>query len=73
MVFITANKPVSAPAAAAPVTPVVVKVEEPVQHKIPKMEPKTEDDRAGGQGDVQPVGHDYVEEVRVTWRRLNPS
>ncbi|XP_015255362.1 PREDICTED: zinc finger RNA-binding protein-like isoform X7 [Cyprinodon variegatus] len=58
------NKPVSAPAAAAPVTPVVVKVEEPVQHKIPKMEPKTEDDRAGGQGDVQPVGHDYVEEVR---------
>ncbi|XP_038144540.1 zinc finger RNA-binding protein isoform X6 [Cyprinodon tularosa] len=58
------NKPVSAPAAAAPVTPVAVKVEEPVQHKIPKMEPKTEDDRAGGQGDVQPVGHDYVEEVR---------
>uniref|UniRef100_A0A7N6F877 Zinc finger RNA-binding protein n=1 Tax=Anabas testudineus TaxID=64144 RepID=A0A7N6F877_ANATE len=42
-------------------------VEEPMQRSLQKMEPYSEDedgDRAGGQGDIQPVGHDYVEEVR---------
>lgn len=45
----------------------VVTKEEPVQLSVQKMEPQTEDERsdqAGGQGDIQPVGHDYVEEVR---------
>lgn len=58
-----ANKPADTPApAAAAAPPVAVKVEEPVQ----KLEPQSEDDegeRAGCQGDIQPVGHDYVEEV----------
>ncbi|XP_021179906.2 zinc finger RNA-binding protein isoform X2 [Fundulus heteroclitus] len=62
------NKAASAPAAAAaPVTAAAVKAEEPVQPSVQKMEPQAEDeqgDRAGGQGDIQPVGHDYVEEVR---------
>lgn len=42
------------------------KVEEPAQLSVQKMELQSEDedgDRAGGQGDIQPVGHDYVEEV----------
>lgn len=66
----TANKPASTPTAAAATAaaPVVVaaKVEEPAQPSVQKMEPQSEDedgDRAGGQGDIQPVGHDYVEEV----------
>lgn len=62
----TAYKPTSAPATSA-AAPVAAKVLEPVQPSVQKMEPLSEDergDRAGGQGDVQPVGHDYVEEVR---------
>ncbi|KAF7202950.1 zinc finger RNA-binding protein isoform X1 [Nothobranchius furzeri] len=56
-------KPTSAPTAAtAPV--VAAKVVEPVQPLVQKMEPQSDDDRAGGQADVQPVGHDYVEEIR---------
>uniref|UniRef100_A0A7N8XAD5 Zinc finger RNA binding protein 2 n=1 Tax=Mastacembelus armatus TaxID=205130 RepID=A0A7N8XAD5_9TELE len=66
------SKPAStpaAPAAAAPTAPAVVvapRVEEPMQQSLQKMDPQSEDedDRAGGQGDIQPVGHDYVEEVR---------
>ncbi|XP_032427563.1 zinc finger RNA-binding protein isoform X1 [Xiphophorus hellerii] len=64
-ITLTSNKPASSPA-AAPVMTVVTK-EEPVQLSVQKMEPQTEDERsdqAGGQGDIQPVGHDYVEEVR---------
>ncbi|XP_047231572.1 zinc finger RNA-binding protein isoform X4 [Girardinichthys multiradiatus] len=57
------NKPACAPV-AAPGMAVAVKVEEPVQLPVQKMELQTEDERGGGQGDVQPVGHDYVEEVR---------
>ncbi|MEQ2167317.1 hypothetical protein GOODEAATRI_002917 [Goodea atripinnis] len=64
---LTTNKPACAPV-AAPGTAVAVKVEEPVQLPVQKMEPQTEDERGGGQGDVQPVGHDYVEEVRGKWR-----
>lgn len=33
---------------------------------VQKTEPQSDDedgDKAGGQGDIQPVGHDYVEEV----------
>lgn len=47
--------------AAAPPLVVPAKVEEPMQQS-----PQSEDedgDRAGGQSDIQPVGHDYVEEV----------
>lgn len=63
----TANKPASAPvAAAAPVS----KAEEPKPKAAPKpQDPQSEDDdsdRAGGQSDVQPVGPDYVEEVGET-------
>uniref|UniRef100_G3P933 Zinc finger RNA-binding protein n=1 Tax=Gasterosteus aculeatus aculeatus TaxID=481459 RepID=G3P933_GASAC len=57
--------PVSAPAAA--VVAAAPKVEEPIQHPVQRMDPQSDDedcDRAGGQGDIQPVGHDYVEEVR---------
>ncbi|KAK9519308.1 hypothetical protein VZT92_022047 [Zoarces viviparus] len=57
-ITVISNKPVSAPAA------VVAKAEEPMQQR---MDPESDDedcDRAGGQGDIQPVGHDYVEEVR---------
>ncbi|XP_013886891.1 zinc finger RNA-binding protein isoform X3 [Austrofundulus limnaeus] len=62
-IMLISNKPTSAPAAA-----VAAKVVEPVQPSVQKMELLSEterDDRAGGgQGDIQPVGHDYVEEVR---------
>lgn len=43
------------------------KVEELMHQSLQKMEPHSEDedgDKAGGQGDIQPVGHDYVEEVQ---------
>ncbi|XP_026200780.1 zinc finger RNA-binding protein isoform X2 [Anabas testudineus] len=73
-IVVISNKPASTPPAAAPpvtapAAPEVlaVKVEEPMQRSLQKMEPYSEDedgDRAGGQGDIQPVGHDYVEEVR---------
>lgn len=52
-----------APAAVA----VASKVEVPVQQSAQKMEPLSDSDdgdKAGSQGDIQPVGHDYVEEVR---------
>ncbi|XP_037326558.2 zinc finger RNA-binding protein isoform X4 [Pungitius pungitius] len=63
-ITVISHKPVSAPAAtvAAP-----AKVEEPMQQPAQRMDPQSDDedcDRAGGQGDIQPVGHDYVEEVR---------
>ena len=47
------------------VATVASKVEEPMQQSV-RMDPQSDDedcDRAGGQGDIQPVGHDYVEEV----------
>lgn len=37
-----------------------------MQHSAQKIEPLSDNedsDRSGGQGDIQPVGHDYVEEV----------
>ncbi|XP_028300048.1 zinc finger RNA-binding protein isoform X2 [Gouania willdenowi] len=61
-VTIISNKPTSVPAAV-----VASKTVEPVQPSVEKMEPQSEDedgDRAGPHGDIQPVGHDYVEEVR---------
>uniref|UniRef100_A0A8C9YQJ7 Zinc finger RNA-binding protein n=1 Tax=Sander lucioperca TaxID=283035 RepID=A0A8C9YQJ7_SANLU len=68
-IYNISNKPVSAPAAAVTAAVVVVaaKVEEPMQQSIQRRDPQSDDedgDRAGGQGDIQPVGHDYVEEVR---------
>lgn len=52
----------------APAAVVVAsKVEVPVQQSAQKMEPLSDSDdgdKAGSQGDIQPVGHDYVEEVR---------
>ncbi|XP_066552280.1 zinc finger RNA-binding protein isoform X2 [Amia ocellicauda] len=50
-----------------PATPPAVKVEEakpPAVKPDPQSEHEDDADSAGGQGDVQPVGHDYVEEVR---------
>ncbi|KAM9384085.1 zinc finger RNA-binding protein isoform 2-T2 [Pholidichthys leucotaenia] len=65
-ITVASNKPTSTlPAAAASVV-LAAKVEESVQPSVQKMGPKSEDedgDRAPGQGDIQPVGHDYVEEV----------
>ncbi|XP_011472887.1 zinc finger RNA-binding protein isoform X2 [Oryzias latipes] len=52
-----AHKPVGARA-------VTSAAEEPVLPPVPKLKPQSEDEGAGGQGDIQPVGHDYVEEVR---------
>ncbi|XP_036376576.1 zinc finger RNA-binding protein isoform X4 [Megalops cyprinoides] len=49
-----------------PATPPVPKVEE-VKQTVTKSDPQSDDedgDGNGSQGDVQPVGHDYVEEVR---------
>uniref|UniRef100_A0A3P8RS88 Zinc finger RNA-binding protein n=1 Tax=Amphiprion percula TaxID=161767 RepID=A0A3P8RS88_AMPPE len=74
-ITVISNKPTSAPAAppaaaaasASVVAAAAAKQEEPAQLSVQKMEPQSEDedgDRAGGQGDIQPVGHDYVEEVR---------
>ncbi|XP_029904910.1 zinc finger RNA-binding protein isoform X1 [Myripristis murdjan] len=76
-ITVISSKPASAPAAAAPaaaataasavVVVAAAKAEEPKQQTMQKMEPQSEDeecDRAGAQADVQPVGHDYVEEVR---------
>uniref|UniRef100_A0A3B3DGN6 Zinc finger RNA-binding protein-like n=1 Tax=Oryzias melastigma TaxID=30732 RepID=A0A3B3DGN6_ORYME len=69
MIRFTAHKPIGAPAATSAAALVPVKAEEPVLVLPPvqKVKPQSEDeggDRAGGQGDIQPVGHDYVEEVR---------
>ncbi|XP_040040093.2 zinc finger RNA-binding protein isoform X2 [Gasterosteus aculeatus] len=64
-ITVVSHKPVSAPAAA--VVAAAPKAEEPIQHPVQRMDPQSDDedcDRAGGQGDIQPVGHDYVEEVR---------
>ncbi|KAM6921464.1 LOW QUALITY PROTEIN: zinc finger RNA-binding protein [Xenentodon cancila] len=61
----TSNKPAASPAAAT-LAVASAKVDDPVHSSVQKMEPQSEDergDRAGGHGDVQPVGHDYVEEV----------
>ena len=64
-----ANKPASVPAAAvaaAAAAVVAAKVEEPMQQSAQKMESLSDNedsDRGGGHGDIQPVGHDYVEEV----------
>lgn len=47
------------------------KVEPAVQHSSQKVDPVSDGedgDKAGCQGDIQPVGHDYVEEV--WWIRL---
>ncbi|XP_042273804.1 zinc finger RNA-binding protein isoform X2 [Thunnus albacares] len=66
-ITVISNKPASAPVAAASAVVVAAKVEEPMQQSVQKMESQSDDednDRAGGQGDIQPVGHDYVEEVR---------
>ncbi|KAM8874714.1 zinc finger RNA-binding protein isoform 6-T6 [Spinachia spinachia] len=67
-ITVVSHKPVSAPAAAAPPPAVEpAKVEEPMKPPVQGTDPQSDDedcDRAGGQGDIQPVGHDYVEEVR---------
>nr|XP_057928558.1 zinc finger RNA-binding protein [Doryrhamphus excisus] len=67
-ITLTSNKPASSPASVTTALAMAVKVEEPVQPPpVVKAEPQSEDedgDKAGGQGDIQPVGHDYVEEVR---------
>ncbi|XP_017262485.1 zinc finger RNA-binding protein isoform X2 [Kryptolebias marmoratus] len=63
-ITLISNKPSNTPAAPA-AAPVTAKVVESVQPSVQKVEPLSEDERVGGgQGDIQPVGHDYVEEVR---------
>ncbi|KAG7230752.1 hypothetical protein INR49_019566 [Caranx melampygus] len=64
-ITVISNKPASTPAVTAAAA--VAKVEAPMLQSVQKTEPQSDDedgDRAGGQGDIQPVGHDYVEEVR---------
>lgn len=48
-----------------PSQPVPAKLEEAKQPPVRSDEHSDDDegDRVGGQGDIQPVGHDYVEEV----------
>uniref|UniRef100_H3DDI5 Zinc finger RNA-binding protein n=1 Tax=Tetraodon nigroviridis TaxID=99883 RepID=H3DDI5_TETNG len=58
---------VTAPAAAAAAASLVSKVEGLSQQSAQKVEPLSDNedsDVSGNQGDIQPVGHDYVEEVR---------
>lgn len=64
---LTATKPTSSPAVKIEPAAVAPKVEVPSVQSIRKVESLSDDedgDRASGQGDVQPVGHDYVEEVK---------
>lgn len=60
--LLTANKPATPPSA---------KVDEDKQLATASKSETTSDDEdgegVGGQGDVQPVGHDYVEEVGVVF------
>ncbi|XP_062250889.1 zinc finger RNA-binding protein isoform X1 [Platichthys flesus] len=68
-ITVISTKPVSTPAVTLPVVAAVVpaKVEVPKVHSIQKYESQSDDedfDKEGGLGDIQPVGHDYVEEVR---------
>ncbi|MGH0156114.1 UNVERIFIED_CONTAM: hypothetical protein FKN15_060804 [Acipenser sinensis] len=55
--FVGANKP-------AAVVPKLVPVKPPVLNTESHSDLEDDGDGCGGQGDVQPVGHDYVEEVR---------
>ena len=49
---------------AKPTLPIPAKLEEVKQTPVKSDEHSDDDgDSVGGQGDVQPVGHDYVEEV----------
>uniref|UniRef100_A0A4W4F996 DZF domain-containing protein n=1 Tax=Electrophorus electricus TaxID=8005 RepID=A0A4W4F996_ELEEL len=55
------------PKAHSAAAPDLAKVEEAVKQQVAlKSDPQSEDEGDGGgaQGDIQPVGHDYVEEVR---------
>ncbi|XP_026866469.2 zinc finger RNA-binding protein isoform X2 [Electrophorus electricus] len=65
------KKPVAPPKAtviaSSAAAPDLAKVEEAVKQQVAlKSDPQSEDEGDGGgaQGDIQPVGHDYVEEVR---------
>lgn len=80
---LTATKPTSSPAVKIEPAAVAPKVEVPSVQSIRKVESLSDDedgDRASGQGDVQPVGHDYVEEVKKKnmtsasrWTNTDPS
>ncbi|KAK2907873.1 zinc finger RNA-binding protein isoform X1 [Channa argus] len=67
-IIVLSNRPASTPVVTATSASVVaVKIEEPMKQTLQKIEPPSDDedgDRARGQSDIQPVGHDYVEEVR---------
>ncbi|XP_037106563.1 zinc finger RNA-binding protein isoform X1 [Syngnathus acus] len=54
----TSSKPASAPATAAPPVATAAKVEQTM-----KQVPEEDCIKAVGQGDIQPIGHDYVEKV----------
>ncbi|XP_067085616.1 zinc finger RNA-binding protein [Osmerus mordax] len=55
------------PVVTKPVAPPAARVEEtkpPARQKAEPLSDEEDGEGAGGPGDVQPVGHDYVEEVR---------
>ena len=58
--------PPSLPPVTKPVAPPAARVEEskpPARQKVEPLSDEDDGEGSGGQGDVQPVGHDYVEEV----------
>lgn len=57
--------PAAATTAASAVSKVEVLTLQPPQ-KVDSLSDNEDSDVSGGQGDIQPVGHDYVEEVRYT-------
>lgn len=56
----TASKPASTPAAVTAAPPVAVAAK--VEKTMPQV-PEEDCNQVAGQGDIQPVGHDYVEKV----------
>lgn len=54
--------PAAAAAAAAAVVSKVEVLMQPAQ-KVDSLSDNEDSDVSGSQGDIQPVGHDYVEEV----------
>lgn len=53
---------IPAPAAAPAASKVEVLMQQPSQ-KVDSLSDNEDSDVSGSQGDIQPVGHDYVEEV----------
>lgn len=56
----------AAAATVAAVSKVEVLMQQPAQ-KVDSLSDNEDSDVSGSQGDIQPVGHDYVEEVGNKW------